>query len=82
MRARQRPSFFYGNMPEMLGFAAWHARQVHQFARKAATMIIQPALAPFPQPRPAPTARALPAEHADQRGPLLDADEGSHSNAD
>src|SRR3954454_17287505 len=33
-------------------------------------MFKQPALAPSPQPRPAPTTRALPAEHADQRGPF------------
>ena len=28
------------------------------------------ALAPSPQPRPAPTARALPPKHVDQRGPF------------
>src|SRR5664279_1759757 len=39
-------------------------------ASKAAMMIIQPALAPSPQPRPAPTVRALPAELAVQRGPF------------
>src|SRR5258708_30063889 len=33
-------------------------------------MIKQPALAPSPQPRPAPTVRALPAELAAQRGPF------------
>src|SRR6185437_11302825 len=33
-------------------------------------MFKQPALAPSPQPRPAPTTRALPAECADQRGPF------------
>src|SRR5277367_2098447 len=33
-------------------------------------MIKQPALAPSPQPRPAPTVRALPAELAVQRGPF------------
>src|ERR1022692_3116470 len=33
-------------------------------------MIKQPALAPPPQPRPAPTVRALPAELAVQRGPF------------
>src|SRR5882762_5669641 len=36
---------------------------------KAAMMIKHPALAPSPQPRPAPTVRALPAELAVQRGP-------------
>src|SRR6476646_2887279 len=35
---------------------------------KAATMIKQPALAPSPQPRPAPTARALPPKSAVQGG--------------
>jgi hypothetical protein len=40
-----------------------------------------PALVSSPQPRPAPTSQALPANHADQRGPL-DADKGSHSSAD
>jgi hypothetical protein len=51
---------------------------------KAATTIKQPALAPSPQPRPPPTTRALPAKHADQRGPfwMPIRDEGSHSNAD
>src|SRR6266436_5542092 len=39
-------------------------------ASKAAMMIKQPALAPSPQPRPAPTVRALPAELAAQRGPF------------
>src|SRR5258705_7186831 len=33
-------------------------------------MIKQPALAPSPQPRQAPTVRALPAELAAQRGPF------------
>jgi hypothetical protein len=33
-------------------------------------MIKQPALAPSPQPRPAPTVRALPPELAVQRGPF------------
>src|SRR5450432_3884321 len=33
-------------------------------------MIKQPALAPSPQPRPAPTVQALPAELAVQRGPF------------
>src|SRR5260221_13319876 len=33
-------------------------------------MIKQPALAPSPQPRPAPTVRAPPAELAAQRGPF------------
>src|SRR6267378_8616701 len=33
-------------------------------------MIKQPALAPSPQPRPAPTVRALPVELAAQRGPF------------
>ena len=33
-------------------------------------MIKHPALAPSPQPRPAPTLRALPAEFAAQRGPF------------
>src|SRR5258705_9935643 len=33
-------------------------------------VIKQPALAPSPQPRPAPTVRALPAELAAQRGPF------------
>src|SRR3982074_2417231 len=37
---------------------------------KAAMMIKHPALAPSPQPRPAPTVRALPAELAVQRGPF------------
>src|SRR5476649_426118 len=37
---------------------------------KAAMMIKHPALAPSPQPRPAPTVRALPVELAVQRGPF------------
>ena len=40
-------------------------------ASKAATTIThKPALAPSPQPRPAPTARALPSELVAQRGPF------------
>src|ERR1700692_4226317 len=39
-------------------------------ASKAAMMIKQPALAPSPQSRPAPTVRALPPELAVQRGPF------------
>src|SRR5437763_1666731 len=35
---------------------------------KAATMIKQSALAPSPQPRPAPTARALPSRSVAQGG--------------
>src|ERR1700761_8223836 len=35
---------------------------------KAATTITQPALAPSPQPRPAPTRRALPSKPVAQRG--------------
>src|SRR6516164_11562845 len=33
-------------------------------------IIKQAALAPSPQPRPAPTARALPPKRVDQRGPF------------
>src|SRR5580700_2833495 len=40
-------------------------------ASRAVAMITkQPALAPSPQPRPAPTARALPSELVAQRGPF------------
>ena len=39
-------------------------------ASKAELTINQPALAPSPQPRPAPTARALPPELVTQRGPF------------
>ncbi len=44
--------------------------QIPPGASKAAMMIKQPALAPSPQPRPAPTVRALPAELAVQRSPF------------
>jgi IstB-like ATP binding protein len=49
---------------------------------KAATTIKQRALAPSPQPRPAPTARALPPRSAVQGGQKLDADQGSNLQAD
>src|SRR5471032_2895895 len=39
-------------------------------SRAEPTITHKPALAPSPQPRPAPTARVLPAEPAAQRGPF------------
>ncbi len=46
------------------------------------TITRQPALAPSPQPRPAPMGRTLIVRNAKRGGPFLDADLGSRSDAD
>ena len=50
------------------GFIAQQRNAVLAASRAATTITRQPALAPSPQPRPAPTVRALPPKPVAQRG--------------